>query len=63
MPRRGCNIIWSSGEPEESYLLQKSRTEIDEYEKNLKAKVSATTQVYFSVFPGLNVMNQHLMYI
>lgn len=52
MPRKDCNIIHSSEELEKSYLLQKSKTEVDEHEKNLQAKGSAQSSL--SVFPGLD---------
>lgn len=58
MPKKDCNIIHSSEELEKSYLLQNSRTEVDEHEKNLQAKGSA--QSYLSVFPGLDRKKENL---
>lgn len=52
MPRKDCNIIHSSEELKKSYLLQKSKTEVDEYEKNLQAEGSA--QSFLSIFSGLD---------
>ena len=60
MPRKSCNITLSSKESEKSCLLQKSKTGVDEHERNLKAKGSANTQVYLLVFPGLDGMKQCL---
>lgn len=62
MPRRACNIIHYSEELEKSCLLQKSKTEVDEHNKNLKAKGFAITQVYLSVFLGLDGITQCLRY-
>ena len=63
MPRRVCNIIHSSGELEKSHLWQKSKNELAEHEKNIKAKGSATTQLCLSIFPVLHGMRQCLRYI
>lgn len=58
MLRKDCNISHSSEELEKSYSLQKSKTEVDEHEKNLQAKGSAQSSL--SVFPGLDRKKQNL---